>query len=508
MCEVCNRDYKSYRNLGDHRRHFHKLPFRQERLGASFQIDSFELHPENKNRTVSTATSDSVYVCQVCKKDYKTYQNLKYHRKHTHKIAARQEILGINFDIPTESLHPLPSSMKRDYSEMSAKPPEQEITAKVVETADNSIYVCEVCKRTFKTYRQLGDHRRCSHKLPFRQETLGKDGEISSYDIHPENKSTTKTAREDSVYVCEVCKNDYRTYQNLKYHRKHTHKLQPRQEMLGINGDIKTDDLHPNKNCHRKTPQGSLSEPKIKAQTIKTDSVYVCEVCKNDYKNYQNLKYHRRNTHGIAPRQSRLGVNGDISTDDLHPLKKFQKVDSNGEISVHPEFPKGQAKKHYHLEMYYRKLEKQLEILQQIEEKSENVIQEIESIQQLQALRKELSLTPELFHLKLKEYRQQAREENLREQKFINGSQSKRIKRKGQTSFSNFYDDQFSYSEDSLSRSNIIESPTELFFVETGKNSKEEECTEIIMKQEEDDDSIIKQEILEEDVFIKEEIYD
>ena len=78
--------------------------------------------------------------------------------------------------------------------------------------------------------------------------------------------------------------------------------------------------------------------------------------------------------------------------------------------------------------MYYRKLEKQLEILQQIEEKSENVIQEIESIQQLQALRKELSLTPELFHLKLKEYRQQAREENLREQKFINGSQSKRIK--------------------------------------------------------------------------------
>ena len=28
------------------------------------------------------------------------------------------------------------------------------------------------------------------------------------------------------VYVCEVCKNDYKTYTKLKYHRKHTHKLQ------------------------------------------------------------------------------------------------------------------------------------------------------------------------------------------------------------------------------------------------------------------------------------------
>ena len=27
-------------------------------------------------------------------------------------------------------------------------------------------------------------------------------------------------------YVCEVCKNDYKTYTKLKYHRKHTHKLQ------------------------------------------------------------------------------------------------------------------------------------------------------------------------------------------------------------------------------------------------------------------------------------------
>ena len=103
-------------------------------------------------------------------------------------------------------------------------------------------FVVQVCKRDYKCYRSLGDHRRHYHKLPFRQERLGNKGELSSHDLHPELKNI-KAPTEDSVkgqkqfilivttlllqvYVCEVCKNDYKTYTKLKYHRKHTHKLQ------------------------------------------------------------------------------------------------------------------------------------------------------------------------------------------------------------------------------------------------------------------------------------------
>ena len=57
-CEVCKRDYQSYRKLGDHRRHYHKLPFRQERLGHEGQLSSHDLHPDTKNPL--TPTEDSV----------------------------------------------------------------------------------------------------------------------------------------------------------------------------------------------------------------------------------------------------------------------------------------------------------------------------------------------------------------------------------------------------------------------------------------------------------------
>ena len=42
------------------------------------------------NTSSSSASSDSVYVCEVCKIDYKSYTRLKYHRKHTHKLPPRQ----------------------------------------------------------------------------------------------------------------------------------------------------------------------------------------------------------------------------------------------------------------------------------------------------------------------------------------------------------------------------------------------------------------------------------
>ena len=55
---MCKRDYKCYRNLGDHRRHYHKLPFRQERLGNNGELSSHDLHPEIKN--IMAPTEDSV----------------------------------------------------------------------------------------------------------------------------------------------------------------------------------------------------------------------------------------------------------------------------------------------------------------------------------------------------------------------------------------------------------------------------------------------------------------
>ena len=105
---MCRKAYKSYRHLGDHRRSTHRLPFRQAMLGSNFDISSFQLHPGEQlfngylveifsvlkifagNTSSSSASSDSVYVCEVCKIDYKTYTKLKYHRKHTHKIPPRQ----------------------------------------------------------------------------------------------------------------------------------------------------------------------------------------------------------------------------------------------------------------------------------------------------------------------------------------------------------------------------------------------------------------------------------
>ena len=47
------------------------------------------------------------------------------------------------------------------------------------------VYVCEVCRKTYRSYRHLGDHRRCAHKLPFRQLMLGVNFDISSFDLHP-----------------------------------------------------------------------------------------------------------------------------------------------------------------------------------------------------------------------------------------------------------------------------------------------------------------------------------
>ena len=33
ICEVCQKDKRDYNTLGEHRKHVHKLPWRQERLG-------------------------------------------------------------------------------------------------------------------------------------------------------------------------------------------------------------------------------------------------------------------------------------------------------------------------------------------------------------------------------------------------------------------------------------------------------------------------------------------
>ena len=483
---------------------------------------------------MAPTTSESVYVCQVCNRDYKSYQNLKYHRKHTHKIAARQERLGMHFDILTDTLHPLPNALKKDSPDpdlpVSVTPidglgPSGEwrmengelianhlLKSSKESSTEDSIYVCEVCKKVYQTYRQLGDHRRCAHKLPFRQATLGRNGELSSFEIHPENKSSAKTAKADSVYVCEVCKNDYRTYQNLKYHRKHTHKLQARQDMLGINGDIKTDELHPLKNCQKKMKVSSISvgklsvtvesQPaKIKAQTIKTDSVYVCEVCKNDYKNYQNLKYHRKNTHGIPARQNRLGVNGEIDTDILHPLKRFQKVGPNGKISVHPLFPKGQAKEHY---MLLKMLMQRLHSLEQLQVKDQYIIEEIAYLQEIQRLGEDISTSKEFLH-KLKVYREKFKIE------------SERLKRNGPKSGINWFTEadidfleyKMEEGEDPLLLdSSITDDPGELIFVKT--ELEEDESAgggEVVIK--EDDEDQANMEIKEEnEIFIKEEVAD
>ena len=54
---MCKRDYTCYRKLGDHRRHYHKLPFRQERLGNNGELSSHDLHPDKKNHMAPTEDS-------------------------------------------------------------------------------------------------------------------------------------------------------------------------------------------------------------------------------------------------------------------------------------------------------------------------------------------------------------------------------------------------------------------------------------------------------------------
>ena len=40
ICEVCQKDKRDYNTLGDHRKHVHKLPWRQERLGPYVSLPS------------------------------------------------------------------------------------------------------------------------------------------------------------------------------------------------------------------------------------------------------------------------------------------------------------------------------------------------------------------------------------------------------------------------------------------------------------------------------------
>ena len=47
ICEVCQKDKRDYNTLGDHRKHVHKLPWRQERLGpyVSVLVLILQSHP-------------------------------------------------------------------------------------------------------------------------------------------------------------------------------------------------------------------------------------------------------------------------------------------------------------------------------------------------------------------------------------------------------------------------------------------------------------------------------
>ena len=210
---------------------------------------------------------------------------------------------------------------------------------------------------------------------------------------------------------------------------------------------------------------------------MKCDSVYVCEVCKNDYKNYQNLKYHRKNTHGIAPRQKRLGINGEIDTNDYHPFP----------------WSSGLAQKQNKTEMYYQRLVKHLEILQRTEEKNDTINLEIETIQEIQSLRNESSETEysELFLKKLKSYRLTLR------RKFDD------------------VDDDFSCFEDSLQTGTSeldppVESPTGFFFVENDSDIDNPEnggeVNQVVKQENSDDFHAVTQEIIDgNEIYIKEE---
>ena len=43
ICEVCQKDKRDYNTLGDHRKHVHKLPWRQDRLGPYVSVLSIIL---------------------------------------------------------------------------------------------------------------------------------------------------------------------------------------------------------------------------------------------------------------------------------------------------------------------------------------------------------------------------------------------------------------------------------------------------------------------------------
>ena len=124
------------------------------------------------------------------------------------------------------------------------------------------LFLLQVCKKDKATYHLLAVHRTKVHKLPYRQDRLGPNGEISSYVLHPERKLYDKELPR-SVYICEVCRKDCHNYTNLGNHRKNIHKLPYRQKNLGENGEYSSIDLH-----HKKT---TSTKPNA-------DSIYVCEV--------------------------------------------------------------------------------------------------------------------------------------------------------------------------------------------------------------------------------------
>ena len=92
------------------------------------------------------------------------------------------------------------------------------------------------------------------------------------------------------------------------------------------------------------------------------------------------------------------------------PLKRFQKVGPNGKISVHPLFPKGQAKEHY---MLLKMLMQRLHSLEQLQVKDQYIIEEIGYLQEIQRLGKDISTSKEFLH-KLKVYREKFRIESER----------------------------------------------------------------------------------------------
>ena len=67
-----------------------------------------------------------------------------------------------------------------------------------------NLYICEFCRTKCKTYSILGTHRSKSHKVPYRQERLGPNGEFSSFELHPP-KSVVKIEKyeEDPLAISE-----------------------------------------------------------------------------------------------------------------------------------------------------------------------------------------------------------------------------------------------------------------------------------------------------------------